>query len=39
VDNLGVGDLVVQQYSWVVSVLAWPRRRRTASMDTPELNW
>ena len=23
--------------SWVVSVLAWPRRRRTASMDTPEL--
>ena len=21
--------------SWVVSVLAWPRRRRTASMDTP----
>jgi hypothetical protein len=24
-------------YSWVVSVLAWPRRRRTASMDTPEL--
>jgi hypothetical protein len=35
--DLGVGDLVVQQYSWVVSVLAWPRRRRTVSMDTPEL--
>src|SRR5260370_25358593 len=24
-------------YSWVVSVLAWPRRPPTASLDTPEL--